>query len=147
MSKPLSLDLRTPVLAAISGGLSGREAAVCFRMTASSAIRWRALERRQRNAKAKPVGGDRRSVGYCQMLRLRPSTILKTAGPSALKPRRNYCLDQSLMGVAATAIQLIFRSLYSLPAYRVEPRESDRGGTRRKAPAKVKGGSVEAVLE
>jgi hypothetical protein len=41
------------------GGLS--EAAVCFRMTASSAIRWRALERKQGNLKAKPVGGDRRS--------------------------------------------------------------------------------------
>ena len=61
MSKPLSLDLRTRVLAAISGGLSCREAAVRFGVSASSAIRWRALERRQGNAKAKPVGGDRRS--------------------------------------------------------------------------------------
>jgi transposase len=52
---------RTRVLAAISEGLSGREAAVRFRVSASSAIRWRALERRQGNARAKPVGGDRRS--------------------------------------------------------------------------------------
>src|SRR5271166_1279133 len=39
MSKPLSLDLRTRVLAAI----------------------WRALERTQGDAKAKAIGGDRRS--------------------------------------------------------------------------------------
>jgi hypothetical protein len=36
MSKPLSLDLRTRVLAAISGGLSCREAAVRFGVSASS---------------------------------------------------------------------------------------------------------------
>jgi transposase len=61
MSKPLSLDLRTRVLAAISRGLSCRAAAVRFGVSASSAIRWRALERRQGDAKAKAVGGDRRS--------------------------------------------------------------------------------------
>jgi transposase len=49
------------VLAAISGGLSCREAAVDFGVSASSAIRWRALEHGQGDAKAKAVGGDRRS--------------------------------------------------------------------------------------
>ena len=62
MSKPLSLDLRTRVLAAISGGLSCRQAAVRFGVSASSAIRWRALERRQGDAKPKALGGDRRSM-------------------------------------------------------------------------------------
>jgi transposase len=61
MSKPLSLDLRMRVLAAISGGVSCREAAVRFGVSASSTIRWRALERRLGDAKAKAVGGDRRS--------------------------------------------------------------------------------------
>ena len=61
MSKPLSLDLRTRVLATISGGLSCRQAAIRFGVSASSAIRWRALERTQGDAKAKAVGGDRRS--------------------------------------------------------------------------------------
>lgn len=61
MAKPLSLDLRTRVLAAISGGLSCREAAVRFGVSAASAIRWRALERRQGDAKPKAAGGDRRS--------------------------------------------------------------------------------------
>ena len=44
MSKALSLDLRTRVLAAIAGGLSCRQAAQRFGVSASSAIRWRALE-------------------------------------------------------------------------------------------------------
>jgi transposase len=61
MSKALSLDLRTRVLAAIAGGLSCRQAAARFGVSASSAIRWRALERQQGDAKPKALGGDRRS--------------------------------------------------------------------------------------
>src|SRR3712207_19304 len=60
MSKALSLDLRTRVLAAI--GLSCREAAQRFGVSASSAIRWRALDRRQADARPKALGGDRRSA-------------------------------------------------------------------------------------
>ena len=61
MSKALSLDLRSRVLAAISAGLSCRRAAARFGVSASSAIRWRALEREQGDAKPKALGGDRRS--------------------------------------------------------------------------------------
>src|SRR5215204_5755980 len=61
MSKALSLDLRTRVLAAIAGGLSRRQAAQRFGVSASSAIRWRALERTQGDARPKALGGDRRS--------------------------------------------------------------------------------------
>ena len=61
MSKALSLDLRTRVLAAIAGGLSCRQAAERFGVSASSAIRWRALERIQGDARPKALGGDRRS--------------------------------------------------------------------------------------
>lgn len=61
MSKALSLDLRTRVLAAIAGGLSCRQAAARFGVSASSAIRWRALERAQGDARPKALGGDRRS--------------------------------------------------------------------------------------
>jgi len=53
MSKALSLDLRTRVLAAIAGGLSCRQAAQRFGVSASSAIRWRGLERRQGDARPK----------------------------------------------------------------------------------------------
>jgi len=61
MSKALSLDLRTRVLAAISDGLSCRQAAQRFGVSASSAIRWRSLERCQGHARPKALGGDRRS--------------------------------------------------------------------------------------
>ncbi|KPF96230.1 transposase [Rhodopseudomonas sp. AAP120] len=61
MSKALSLDLRTRVLAAIAGGLSCRQAAEQFGVSASSAIRWRAMQRRQGDARPKALGGDRRS--------------------------------------------------------------------------------------
>ena len=50
------------MLAAISSGLSCRQAAIRFGVIASSAIRWRALQGVQGDAKPKAVGGDRRSV-------------------------------------------------------------------------------------
>ena len=61
MSKALSLDLRERVLAAIAGGMSGRQAALRFGVSAASASRWRTLERRQGDARPGPLGGDRRS--------------------------------------------------------------------------------------
>src|SRR3954447_9511451 len=61
MSKALSLDLRTRVLAAIGTGLSCRQAAERCEVSASSAIRWRALERTQGDARPRALGGDRRS--------------------------------------------------------------------------------------
>jgi transposase len=61
MSKALSLDLRVRVLNAISGGMSRRQAAERFGVSASSAIRWRSLEQTAGDARPKALGGDRRS--------------------------------------------------------------------------------------
>jgi transposase len=61
MSKALSLDLRTRVLACVRDGLSCRRAALRFGVSASSAIRWCARERTQGDARPKALGGDRRS--------------------------------------------------------------------------------------
>jgi transposase len=61
MSKALSIDLRTRVLAAISGGMSGRQAAQRFGVSAASASRWRNLERLSGDVQPKKQGGDRRS--------------------------------------------------------------------------------------
>ena len=63
MSKALSLDLRTRVLAAVHAGASHREAAARFGVSAASVSRWRALEREQGDARPGPLGGDRRSGG------------------------------------------------------------------------------------
>jgi transposase len=62
MGQALSMDLRTRVLAAIAGGMSCRQAATHFGVSASSAIRWRSLVREQGDARPKPQGGDRRSA-------------------------------------------------------------------------------------
>ena len=61
MSKALSIDLRTRVLAAVHAGASHREAAARFGVSAASVSRWRALERTKGDARPGPLGGDRRS--------------------------------------------------------------------------------------
>jgi transposase len=61
MSKALSLDLRTRVLAAVAAGASHRTAAARFGVSAASVSRWRTLERVQGDARPGPLGGDRRS--------------------------------------------------------------------------------------
>ena len=61
MPKPLSYDLRSRVLVAIDEGLSCRQAAVRFGVSAASAIRWNALRRDGGDARPRPQGGDRLS--------------------------------------------------------------------------------------
>ena len=61
MAKALSFDLRRRVIAAIKGGMSCRQAAERFGVSASSAIRWRAQDHKTGDARPKPQGGDRRS--------------------------------------------------------------------------------------
>ena len=61
MARSLSVDLRRRVVGAIEGGLSCRAAAERFGVSASSAIRWRALERREGDVRPKRQGGDRHS--------------------------------------------------------------------------------------
>lgn len=61
MSRALSVDLRARVVAAIESGMSCRQAALRFGVSAASAIRWRSLARRQGNVRPGPLGGDRRS--------------------------------------------------------------------------------------
>jgi transposase len=61
MSKALSVDLRERVVAAVAAGASCRAAAIRFGVSASSAIRWRALSREAGSVVPGPLGGDRRS--------------------------------------------------------------------------------------
>jgi transposase len=61
MSKPLSVDLRERVVAAVDGGLSRRKAAERFGVSISSAIRWTAQVRRTGDVRPRGVGGDKRS--------------------------------------------------------------------------------------
>jgi transposase len=61
MAKALSVDLRERVLSAVDEGMSCRQAAVRFEVSASSAIRWNDQRRRLGDFAPKPQGGDRRS--------------------------------------------------------------------------------------
>jgi transposase len=61
MAKALSIDLRERVLKAVDGGLSCRQAAERFGVSASSAIRWYDRRRKKGNCGPKALGGDRRS--------------------------------------------------------------------------------------
>jgi transposase len=62
MSEALSVDLRERVVAAVMAGASCRAAAARFRVSAASAIRWRALSRKAGPVAPGPLGGDRRSL-------------------------------------------------------------------------------------
>lgn len=61
MGRMLSRDLRDRVVAAVAAGLSCRQAAVRFGVSASSAIRWRQLALQNGTPAAKRQGGDNRS--------------------------------------------------------------------------------------
>ena len=62
MSKALSLDLRTRVVAAVTAGASHRVVAERFGVSTASVSRWRSLSRRQGTPRPGPLGGDRRSA-------------------------------------------------------------------------------------
>jgi transposase len=61
MSRALSVDLRVRVVAAVADGLTHRQAAERFGVSAASVSRWRALERERGDPRPKALGGDRRS--------------------------------------------------------------------------------------
>lgn len=61
MARALSNDLRERVLKAVDDGLSCRQAAERFGVSASSAIRWHYRRRREGHFRPKELGGDRRS--------------------------------------------------------------------------------------
>jgi transposase len=61
MAKALSVDLRRRVVAAIEQGLSRRQAAERFGVSASSAIRWHAQFRAEGHVAPQAQGGDRKS--------------------------------------------------------------------------------------
>jgi len=62
MGRGLSQDLRDRVVAAVAGGVSCRQAALRFGVSAASAIRWRQLALAHGTPAAKAQGGDRRSA-------------------------------------------------------------------------------------
>lgn len=62
MPKILSLDLRLRVVAAVEGGMSRRQAAERFGVSAASAVRWLQRSRAAGLVASRAVGGDRRTA-------------------------------------------------------------------------------------
>jgi transposase len=56
-----SVDLRERVVAEVAGGMSRRQAAAHFRVSASSAIRWAELQEETGGVTPRPRGGKSRS--------------------------------------------------------------------------------------
>ena len=61
MARCLSVDLRERVVAAVDGGMSRRQAAERFGVSAASAVRWTQQKRRTGTVRPGPQGGDKRS--------------------------------------------------------------------------------------
>lgn len=85
MGKPLSTDLRSRVIAAVSGGLSRRSAAAQFHVSVASAIRWVHAHTTTGTVCAKPQGGDTRS----HHIEAFSQTIL-----SAIEAQKDISLDE-----------------------------------------------------
>ena len=56
MVKPLSLDLRKRIVAAVAGGMSRRKAAERFGVSPASAVRYCALDAKQCEFRFNPAG-------------------------------------------------------------------------------------------
>jgi transposase len=61
MARCLSVDLRERVVAAVDGGMSRRQAAERFGVSAASAVRWMQQKRSTGTVRPAPQGGDTRS--------------------------------------------------------------------------------------
>jgi len=103
MVKPYSEDLRARVIAAVvQDDLSCREAARRYRISASSAVKWLQHYRRSGRLRARPMGGDRRSVlkpqrDWLLKLMAREDDLTLWAISSRLRAERGVRADASML--------------------------------------------------
>jgi transposase len=95
MPRALSLDLRVRVLAAVSRGLSHRRAGERFGVSAASVSRWRMLEREQGEARARSMGGDRRS-GRVETHRNMIMALIEATPDTAIEELRRALADRGV---------------------------------------------------
>jgi transposase len=101
MPKSLSFDLRSRVLAAIGDGLSCRQAAARFGVSASSAIRWQALRRLGGDGRPKLQGGDRLSRRTEQHGDLIRALLVETPDTTLPELKARLALSGAHLSVAA----------------------------------------------
>ena len=107
MATALSNDLRKRVLAAVDGGLSCRQAAERFGVSAASAIRWNDRRRREGDFRPKALGGDRRSGRIEAHGELILSLVDET--PDITLGELRARLGEQGMGVAISTIWRFFK--------------------------------------
>ena len=118
MSKSLSLDLRLRVVAAVEAdGLSHREAADRFKVSAASVSRWRALAREKGEPRPGPLGGDRKT----HVIEAHAATILEV-----FQARRDMSLEELRAELSAAGLSFGYGTLWRF--------FNRRGWTRKKRP-------------
>jgi len=103
MGQPLSMDLRSRVLAAIDDGMSCRAAAARFGVAAATAIRWQARRRATGEVAPSPRGGDMRSWRVEE----RASDIL-----AIWEARRDITLEELRQSLAAIGLSVSVAGLH-----------------------------------
>jgi transposase len=78
MPTPLSLDLRTRILAAVEAGATHREAGERFGVSPACVSRWRERKREECEPRPRALGGDRRS---CR-IEAHHDAVLAALGPA-----------------------------------------------------------------
>jgi transposase len=96
MPAALSADLRVRVLMAVAEGSSHRAAGDRFGVSAASVSRWRALEREQGDARARRLGGDRRS-GRIEAHRDMILAMIKETPDMAIEDLRQALAEKDLV--------------------------------------------------
>jgi transposase len=96
MTAALSLDLLVSVIEAVAQGLSHRAAGDRFGVSAASVSRWRALEREHGDARARRLGGDRRS-GRIEAHRDMILALIKETPDMAIEELRQALAEKDLV--------------------------------------------------
>ncbi|MFD2134629.1 IS630 family transposase [Novosphingobium resinovorum] len=99
----LSIDLRTRLLAAVDSGSSCRAAADRFGVAPSTAVRWRAQQRKTGDIAPKPRGGDMRS----RRMEERAADIL-----AIWEKRRDITLEELRLALADKGIDVSVAGLH-----------------------------------
>lgn len=118
MSFALSLDLRRRVVAAVDeDGLTHRQAAARFKVSAASVSRWRALAREKGDPRPGRLGGDRKT----HMIEAHAAAIL-----DVFEARRDMSLEELRTELAGRGLVFGYGTLWRF--------FNRRGWTRKKRP-------------
>jgi transposase len=118
----LSLDLRRRVLAAVhEEGLTHRQAAERFKVSAASVSRWRALAREKGEPRPGPLGGDRRT----RVIETHAAIILEF-----FEARRDMSLEELRAELAGRGLSFGYGTLWRFFHRRGWTRKKDRARRR-----------------